>query len=100
MSDFGPINTVLNYIEAKYTFKDFSMVGISGGGCTTHLYAAVDPRIKTSFPVAGSLPRYLRTAQCSSNLGHSEGDEGTGAVINGKEIHTVGFVYIKVRNTP
>src|SRR5438445_13772028 len=42
------------------------MSGISGGGWTTHLYAALDPRIKESFPVAGSLPSYLRTGACGS----------------------------------
>jgi hypothetical protein len=37
------------------------MVGISGGGWTTTMSAAVDTRIKKSFPVAGSLPIYLRS---------------------------------------
>src|ERR1041385_7687309 len=35
------------------------MVGLSGGGWTTTLYAAIDPRIRKSFPVAGSIPLYL-----------------------------------------
>ena len=37
------------------------MAGLSGGGWTTTLYAAVDPSIRYSFPVAGSIPLYLRT---------------------------------------
>ena len=37
------------------------MVGLSGGGWTTTLYAAIDPAIRYSFPVAGSIPLYLRT---------------------------------------
>lgn len=36
------------------------MIGLSGGGWTTTLYAAVDTRVKLSVPVAGSLPLYLR----------------------------------------
>jgi hypothetical protein len=36
------------------------MTGLSGGGWTTTLYSALDRRIAASFPVAGSLPIYLR----------------------------------------
>ena len=39
------------------------MVGISGGGWTTVLIAAIDPRIKCSYPVAGSFPIYLRASR-------------------------------------
>ncbi len=38
-------------------FDDVSMVGISGGGWTATIAAAIDPRIKFSCPVAGSLPQ-------------------------------------------
>ncbi len=41
-------------------FKDMSMCGISGGGYTTTVYAALDPRIRYSFSVAGSMPHPLR----------------------------------------
>ncbi len=37
------------------------MIGISGGGWTTTLAAAIDERIQTSVPVAGSYPIYLRS---------------------------------------
>ena len=36
------------------------MIGLSGGGWTTTVYAAIDPRIVKSIPVAGTLPLYLR----------------------------------------
>ena len=49
----------MNYIQ-QFNFDRISMVGISGGGWTTTLYAALDPRIEYSFPVAGSYPQYLR----------------------------------------
>ena len=39
------------------------MTGISGGGWTTTLCAAIDPRIERSYPVAGSHPNYLRVTK-------------------------------------
>jgi len=53
-----PVARALNYIQAKYStvYHDFNMVGLSGGGWTSTVYAAIDPRITLSFPVAGSLP--------------------------------------------
>jgi len=40
--------------------ENIIMIGLSGGGWTTHMAAAIDTRIKLSFPVAGSYPLYLR----------------------------------------
>jgi hypothetical protein len=42
-------------------YRVFHMAGLSGGGWTTTVYAAVDPAIRCSFPVAGTIPLYLRT---------------------------------------
>lgn len=57
----------INYIMKNYPqISDISMTGLSGGGWTTTLYAAIDPRIKLSIPVAGSLPLYL----CHEGYGH------------------------------
>ena len=47
------------------------MVGLSGGGWTTTVAAAVDPRIKLSVPVAGSFPRQL---PCGINVNDPEQD--------------------------
>jgi hypothetical protein len=59
----------LNYASQHYpSYLDFNMVGLSGGGWTTTVYAAIDPRIKVSVPVAGSIPLYLR----SSSYSHDE----------------------------
>ncbi len=41
-------------------YRVFHMTGLSGGGWTTTLYAAIDPTIRCSFPVAGTIPLYLR----------------------------------------
>jgi hypothetical protein len=42
-------------------YQAFHMVGLSGGGWTTTVYAAIDPTIQCSFPVAGTIPLFLRT---------------------------------------
>jgi len=56
-----PTAISLNYIQKNYPrYKDISMIGLSGGGWTTHIYAAVDTRVKLSISIAGSLPLYLR----------------------------------------
>lgn len=55
-----PTIVSLNYLLKKNNYKDVNMMGLSGGGWVTTLIAAVDDRIKYSFPVAGSTPMYLR----------------------------------------
>jgi hypothetical protein len=57
----------LKYIKQYYTFSSISMIGVSGGGWTTTLYAAIDPGIQYSYPVAGSLPLFLRAAPCNDS---------------------------------
>jgi len=64
----------LNYLQNRSAadhfpkYRQFHMTGLSGGGWTTTIYAAVDPRISCSFPVAGTIPLYLR-------VGGSVGDQ-------------------------
>ena len=55
-----PVVVALNWAEASYSYSRRFMVGISGGGWTTVLVAAVDERIDASYPIAGSWPHYLR----------------------------------------
>ena len=55
-----PIRINLNFLDKEYDFKQYSMIGISGGGWTTVVYSAIDERISDSFSVAGSMPFYLR----------------------------------------
>ncbi len=55
-----PVATVVNYAQ-QFHFDQIIMIGISGGGWTTTVYSAIDPRINRSFPTAGSLPIYLRS---------------------------------------
>jgi hypothetical protein len=57
-----PTIASINWAEAN-GFADVSMIGLSGGGWTTTVMAALDARIKYSVPVAGSLPLYMRTSR-------------------------------------
>ncbi|MGD9562647.1 MAG: hypothetical protein AB7F88_11130 [Pyrinomonadaceae bacterium] len=60
-----PIAAYLNYLQSRSSvdnfplYQDFNMVGFSGGAWTTVLYAAIDPRIKLSVQINGTLPLYL-----------------------------------------
>jgi len=55
-----PIQINLNFLDNEYNFKQYSMIGLSGGGWTTVVYSAIDERISNSFSVGGSTPFYLR----------------------------------------
>jgi len=61
-----PAAISLNALRPRY--KEVHMAGLSGGGWTTTLYAAIDTSIRTSYPVAGTIPLYLR-------IGGSVGDK-------------------------
>jgi dienelactone hydrolase len=64
-----PIARTVNYLEQqKPALAEVDMIGLSGGGWTTTLYAAIDPRIRKSFPVAGTLPLYLRDRHYNHDL--------------------------------
>lgn len=50
-----PVALSMNYAQAQ-GFDSAMMAGFSGGGWTTTVYAALDPRITRSVPIAGSMP--------------------------------------------
>lgn len=56
-----PVVAILNYLEPMQ-YQSTAMMGLSGGGWTTTLMAALDERIQKSFPVAGTMPLALRNA--------------------------------------
>ena len=62
-----PTALSLNYLKSRSRsdhfpkYRAFHMTGLSGGGWTTTVYAAIDPRIHFSFPIAGTIPLYLRS---------------------------------------
>ena len=39
---FDPIQINLTFLQNEYDFKQYSMIGISGGGWTTVIYSAID----------------------------------------------------------
>ena len=61
--------TVNHFLVTNPNAEDVTMIGLSGGGWTTSMIAALDTRIKLSVPVAGSAPLYVRNADP-----HSRGD--------------------------
>jgi hypothetical protein len=69
---FEQVSVALNYLTTIRGFNDIYMVGISGGGWTTVIYTAIDPRISASYPVAGSYPFYLRSQIGGSTIGDFE----------------------------
>lgn len=87
---FDPITISLNYIEDTYDYSDIYMTGLSGGGWTTAVYSALDERIRFSFPVAGSVPLYLRKGK--EGYGDAEqGDDYNGlfGIANYKEMYVM-----------
>src|SRR5438445_2045158 len=62
-----PTALALNHVKTQSRagqfpkYREFHITALSGGGWTTTLYAAIDPTIRCSFPVAGTIHRYLRT---------------------------------------
>lgn len=63
-----PVVVAINTVIAQRMFSDISMMGASGGGWTTVLAAAVDPRIANSASVAGSLPLFFPGASDSCGI--------------------------------
>jgi hypothetical protein len=55
-----PAIVSMNYLLQRSSYRNVNIVGLSGGGWTTNLLAAIDERIKYSFSVAGSMPLYYR----------------------------------------
>jgi pimeloyl-ACP methyl ester carboxylesterase len=51
-----PVILTINYAKKVLGYKRIIMMGLSGGGWTTTMAAALDPRIELSIPVAGSIP--------------------------------------------
>jgi hypothetical protein len=67
-----PIVEALNKATEEARMDRVAMVGFSGGGWATTLYAALDKRIDVSVQIAGSLPMFLRNAAPFKSLGDAE----------------------------
>jgi hypothetical protein len=70
-----PVTVLLNYAQ-RFGYDAAYMTGVSGGGWTTTIYAAIDPRINGSYPIAGSLPVHLRADRKRSNTAQRSADWG------------------------
>ena len=72
------VQGINKFIQTTPNFTDVSMFGISGGGWTTTLASAIDPRIKVNVPVAGSLPLSYRNAYAAAQgYGYNDDAEQT-----------------------
>lgn len=58
---FYPVTACLNWALSQSPYDSAAMVGFSGGGWATTVYAALDDRIHLSIELMGSLPWELRT---------------------------------------
>ena len=69
-----PTAISLNYLKTRSraggfpSYRVFHMIGLSGGGWTTTVYAALDPTIRRSVSVAGTIPLYLRSGGSVGDL--------------------------------
>lgn len=68
----NPVAEALNYAFSRHSYKKVYMAGLSGGGWTTTVYAAIDPRITVSIPIAGSTPQFLKTVTPVESFGDFE----------------------------
>lgn len=55
-----PLVAAMNHLQASQQPPSVQMIGLSGGGWTSTVYPALDPRVTRSYPTAGSLPFFLR----------------------------------------
>ncbi len=85
-----PVIVIINHLKALAPEADIAMFGISGGGWTTTLAAAVDPRIRQSFPVAGSYPLFLRTAPGQDWGDYEQNEPSLYRVANYLELYVLG----------
>jgi dienelactone hydrolase len=60
---FEPVAVAINYMVKNYDYRSIDMIGFSAGGFVAAVAAALDPRIRRSYPVAGVYPIYLRSGQ-------------------------------------
>ena len=78
-----PVVLTANWAVAQ-GYADINMAGLSGGGWTTTVAAAIDKRITASFPIAGSVPCSLRLAPTESNpVGYWPNQRWTGTSRDG-----------------
>jgi hypothetical protein len=83
-----PVIVMLNAFASEYS--DISMVGLSGGGWTTTLAAAIDPRIDRSYPAAGTLPLAVRFTREDSWGDYEQTDPGLYSIADYPDLYVLG----------
>jgi hypothetical protein len=83
-----PVIVMLNAFAPKY--DDISMIGLSGGGWTTTMAAAIDPRIDRSYQAAGTLPMAVRFAREDSWGDYEQVDPGLYAIADYPDLYVLG----------
>ena len=64
---FQPITVSINQAVREFGVDHVDMIGFSNGGWMTMVSAAMDPRIRRSYPVSGAYPIYLRSGERKVN---------------------------------
>jgi len=65
-----PIAAGLNYATIEKKYNNVSMVGLSGGGWSVTLFAAIDERADNIYQVGGTMPMFLRSPTEDGYKGH------------------------------
>jgi len=65
---FDPLVKAINLALGDGDVRDVAMIGFSAGAWITAVLAAVDTRIRSSYPIAGVMPRPLRLGRESPPL--------------------------------
>ncbi|MGW5059393.1 hypothetical protein ACWEQ2_19060 [Streptomyces sp. NPDC004096] len=90
-----PLVVGVNYARKILRPQSIAMIGLSGGGWTTTVYAAVDTRVTRSYPTAGTLPFYLRPGPPIDSTGDWEQGSVQGATVPGfYSIASFGDLYV------
>jgi len=65
-----PILAAIQHAHDTKPYRDVSLVGLSGGGWSITLYAALDPRMAHTYQAGGTMPFFLRSGVPEEYGGH------------------------------
>jgi|GEM_PF-3145547 len=57
-----PLVAALNHVLDQHAYEKIGATGFSGGGWTVQIFAALDPRVQSTYSVAGSVPAAVHAA--------------------------------------
>jgi hypothetical protein len=69
---FEPMNQTINWLQANAPFADYNTIGLSGGGWTSDIYPALDPRIHVAIGDAGGGPGYQFVPGAYVSVNHGD----------------------------